>query len=122
MIAAARSLDVPITTRSGRMKSPTADPSRRNSGFDTTSKAIFLLWVLVLWLGVPKDSAAVFSWHAFLIDSENPMWPLTVQVVMWFGFFYSMAELLLRWLYVLGEEVSVAQFSVSQFSVSQFSV
>ena len=37
MMAAARSLVVPITTRSGRMKSLTAEPSRRNSGFDTTS-------------------------------------------------------------------------------------
>jgi hypothetical protein len=34
-IAAARSSE-PITTRSGLRKSATADPSRRNSGFDTT--------------------------------------------------------------------------------------
>ena len=27
-----------MTTRSGRMKSLMAEPSRRNSGFDTTSK------------------------------------------------------------------------------------
>lgn len=80
----------------------------------TAALLFALLWVLVLWLGVPKDAGAVFSWHAFLIDSENPMWPLSVQVVMWFGFFYSMAELLLRWLYVLREEASVARFDVRQ--------
>ena len=28
-----------MTTRSGRMKSPIAEPSRRNSGFDTMSKS-----------------------------------------------------------------------------------
>src|SRR5688572_15177456 len=39
MIAAARSLFVPMTTRSGRRKSPIADPSRRNSGFDTMSNS-----------------------------------------------------------------------------------
>ena len=35
----ARSLLDPITTRSGRRKSSIAYPSRRNSGFDTTSKS-----------------------------------------------------------------------------------
>ena len=29
----------PRTTRSGRIKSPIADPSRRNSGFETTLKS-----------------------------------------------------------------------------------
>ena len=31
----------PITTRSGRMKSPIAEPSRRNSGFEATSNETF---------------------------------------------------------------------------------
>ncbi len=35
----ARSRSAPITTRSGRMKSPMALPSRRNSGFEATSNA-----------------------------------------------------------------------------------
>ena len=35
----ARSLSVPITTRSGRMKSPIALPSRRNSGLLATSNS-----------------------------------------------------------------------------------
>ena len=39
MTACARSLPVPITTRSGRMKSLMAAPSRRNSGFDMTSNS-----------------------------------------------------------------------------------
>jgi len=37
MVARARSPSVPMTTRSGRMKSEIAAPSRRNSGFDATS-------------------------------------------------------------------------------------
>ena len=39
MTAWARSVVQPITTRSGRMKSPMALPSRRNSGFEATSKS-----------------------------------------------------------------------------------
>ena len=35
----ARSLSLPTITRSGRMKSCTAEPSFRNSGFDTTAKS-----------------------------------------------------------------------------------
>ncbi len=35
----ARGSSVPITTRSGRMKSSMAAPSRRNSGFETTAKS-----------------------------------------------------------------------------------
>jgi hypothetical protein len=37
--AIARSLVVPQTMRSGRRKSSMADPSRKNSGFDATSKS-----------------------------------------------------------------------------------
>jgi hypothetical protein len=37
MTARARSVSTPITTRSGRMKSPMALPSRRNSGLLATS-------------------------------------------------------------------------------------
>jgi hypothetical protein len=36
----ARSSSAPITTRSGRMKSSTAAPSFRNSGFDTTANGV----------------------------------------------------------------------------------
>ena len=39
MTSLARSVSAPMTTRSGRMKSWIAEPSRRNSGFETTSKA-----------------------------------------------------------------------------------
>lgn len=76
--------------------------------------ALFLavLWIMLLWLGVPRDSTAIFSWHAFLIDSENPMWPLTMQALMWLSFFYCVADLLLRWLYVLREERCVNGFDV----------
>ena len=38
MIAMASSSRLPITTRSGRMKSFIAAPSLRNSGFETTPK------------------------------------------------------------------------------------
>jgi hypothetical protein len=37
-MAVASSSSVPITTRSGRMKSPMAAPSRRNSGLEATLK------------------------------------------------------------------------------------
>ena len=40
MAEAVFSEDVPTMTRSGFMKSETASPSLRNSGFDTTSKAM----------------------------------------------------------------------------------
>ena len=39
MTSLARSASQPMTKRSGRMKSSIAAPSRKNSGFDTTSKA-----------------------------------------------------------------------------------
>jgi hypothetical protein len=39
MTSRARSLLVPMTTLSGRMKSSMAEPSRRNSGLETTSKS-----------------------------------------------------------------------------------
>ena len=39
MISCASVDSTPTTTRSGRMKSLIAEPSRRNSGFETTSKA-----------------------------------------------------------------------------------
>ena len=39
--ASARSLSTPMTIRSGRMKSAIAAPSRRNSGFEATSKSAF---------------------------------------------------------------------------------
>ena len=41
MTSRARSLSAPITTRSGRMKSWIAEPSRRNSGFEATSNRTF---------------------------------------------------------------------------------
>ena len=50
MIAAACSLSEPMTTLLGRMKSSMADPSRRNSGFETTSKV----------LAVPADCSIIF--------------------------------------------------------------
>ena len=37
--ASARGLSTPMTTRSGRMKSLIAAPSRRNSGLEATSKS-----------------------------------------------------------------------------------
>ena len=50
MIAIACASRAPITTRSGRMKSPIADPSRRNSGFETTENGC-----------VPLRSSITFS-------------------------------------------------------------
>ena len=39
MTVRARSSSVPMTMRSGRLKSPMAAPSRRNSGLETTAKS-----------------------------------------------------------------------------------
>ena len=47
MAEAVFSEDVPTMTRSGFMKSETASPSLRNSGFDTTSKAMSSLYFRV---------------------------------------------------------------------------
>ena len=41
-ILAARAEETPMTIRSGTIVSEIADPSRRNSGFDATSKSTFL--------------------------------------------------------------------------------
>ena len=40
IVSEARWLSTPITTRSGWRKSPTAEPSRRNSGLDTTLNSV----------------------------------------------------------------------------------
>ena len=40
----------PITTRSGRIKSSIAEPSRKNSGFDTTSKFSWLTFSKIICL------------------------------------------------------------------------
>ena len=38
-----------MTTRSGRIKSFTAEPSRKNSGFDTTSKLFSLIFSKIIF-------------------------------------------------------------------------
>ena len=48
IMVAAGSLSTPITTRSGLIKSPMAEPSRKNSGLDATSKFIEVFWLLLI--------------------------------------------------------------------------
>ena len=54
----ARSEEVPITTRSGFIKSSTAKPSRKNSGLETTSKATvaFLATAACTFSAVPTGT------------------------------------------------------------------
>ena len=55
-IAIASSSRDPMTTRSGRMKSSMAEPSRRNSGFETTEnlwRPGFVLRISSIWAPVP---------------------------------------------------------------------
>ena len=48
MILRARLEEVPITTRSGFMKSSTANPSRKNSGLETTSNSALAFFAMAL--------------------------------------------------------------------------
>lgn len=60
------------------------------------------LWVMILSFMLPEapigKDAPVFSWHDFLIATGDPMYPLNVQVLIWLAFFYSVGELIIRWL------------------------
>ncbi len=61
----ARSLSAPTTTLSGRMKSSTADPSRRNSGLLTTSNSMGSAWfsstILLSLLAVPTGTVLFWT-------------------------------------------------------------
>lgn len=82
--------------------------------------AIALFWVVLLRYGLPpleaggvaEPDALGFSWHLFLIDSQHPMFPVNIQVMMWFCFFFCMAELLNKWFVVQEERACMAGFSL----------
>lgn len=75
-----------------------------------SSLAITLAWLMLLVLLLPVELNTVFSWNAFLIDSQSPMWPLTLQVLMWLAFFVSFGELIIRWFSMQREREQLARF------------
>ncbi len=82
---------------------------------------IAALWLVLLTYTLPVDTPVVapgtapealgFSWHQFLIDSQNPMKP-NIQVLMWISFFFCMAELMNKWFTIQKERSLINQFSL----------
>lgn len=73
MAEAVFSEDVPTMTRSGFMKSETASPSLRNSGFDTTSKAMSSPRAARAAATSSRTRSAVPTGHGGLVhDDERP--------------------------------------------------
>ncbi|SDX32749.1 MotA/TolQ/ExbB proton channel family protein [Marinobacter mobilis] len=76
-----------------------------------------LLWIVVLSFVLPVDSGAngeavSFSWHAFLIATEDPMYPFNIQVMMWIAFFYCLAELIIKWINLSEENLQLELFDL----------
>ena len=58
-----------------------------------------VLWVVLLSFGLPISTGdSGFSWHAFLIATEDPMYPINMQVLMWVAFFFCLSEVVIKWL------------------------
>ncbi|MBT5331932.1 MAG: hypothetical protein HOL48_09130 [Porticoccaceae bacterium] len=56
-----------------------------------------VLWVVLLSFGLPISvDESGFSWHAFLIATQDPMYPFNVQVLMWIAFFYCLSEVAIK--------------------------
>ncbi len=76
------------------------------------------LWILLLGAMLPVEAARGdgaepgFSWHAFLVATQDPMYPLNMQVLMWLAFFYCLGELLINWLNVAGERAQLGSFNL----------
>ncbi|MDC0663154.1 MotA/TolQ/ExbB proton channel family protein [Marinobacter sp. SS21] len=75
-----------------------------------------ILWVLLLSFVLPLDATteggARFSWHAFLIATEDPMYPVNIQVMMWLAFFYCLAELVIKWINLSEENLQLELFDL----------
>lgn len=61
------------------------------------------LWIMVLSFMLPDNAGAgkdapIFSWHDFLINTNDFMGRFNLQVMIWITFFYSLGELVIRWL------------------------
>jgi len=58
-----------------------------------------VLWVVLLSFGLPISADETgFSWHAFLIATQDPMYPINMQVLMWVAFFFCLSEVLIKWM------------------------
>lgn len=82
---------------------------------------VALLWIVLLSFALPiEDTTSAdaetlgFSWHQFLIATEDPMYPFNMQVLMWISFFFCIAELFIKWFNLLEERKQIEQFSLYQ--------
>ncbi len=75
---------------------------------------VSFLWVILLSFALPviSDPESGFSWHSFLIATEDPMYPINVQVLMWIAFFYCLGEVATRWLGQLEQQAWLDSFSL----------
>jgi biopolymer transport protein ExbB/TolQ len=78
-----------------------------------------LFWIVLLQYALPIHEIVTdgseslgFSWHQFLIDSENDMYPVNIQVLMWISFFMCIAEVFVKWFAVKDEREEINQFSL----------
>ena len=79
---------------------------------------IALLWILLLSTVLPVeaisegDVGSGFSWHAFLIATQDPMYPVNMQVLMWIAFFYCIGELVIKWMNITEEQLQLDLFNL----------
>ena len=77
-----------------------------------------LLWILLLSTLLPVETITedsqrtAFSWHAFLIATEDPMYPVNMQVLMWIAFFYCLGELVINWMNIAEERLHLKLFNL----------
>ena len=79
---------------------------------------IAVLWILLLSTLLPipavtlAESGPGFSWHAFLIATQDPMYPLNMQVLIWIAFFYCVGELVIKWMSITEERLQMSRFDL----------
>lgn len=80
---------------------------------------VSLLWILLLSFALPVDETTGdaagslgFSWHGFLIATQDPMYPFNIQVLMWITFFMCIAEVFVKWFAIREERTETEQFSL----------
>lgn len=78
-----------------------------------------ILWIVLLSFGLPIESGdgsegVAFSWHAFLIATQDPMYPFNLQVMMWVAFFFCLGELMIHWLNISEQNAHTVSFSLYQ--------
>jgi biopolymer transport protein ExbB/TolQ len=63
-------------------------------------------------LPVNADPETGFSWHAFLIATQDPMYPVNVQVLMWIAFFYCLGEVAIKGMGQIEQQAWLESFSL----------